>query len=258
LTSASRAIYLVHGISEHSGRYALLAQWLADRGWHVGAHDHHGFGRSGGTRGRLRSASAYVDDTLQCFEAFAEETGVTPVLLGHSMGGVIAAATVLLANARVAGLVLSAPAFLPSFSLSQRWQLELMRRLAPDYVIERSLDPRKLTHDAGIAQAYRDDPLVHGFVSARLVQWIVDHGGQCLARAGAIDVPLLMLAAGTDPVINPDGVRQFAGAVPAELLSEHWYDGYLHEVLNEEPARRALVYSDLLTWLNKRAIAPMK
>ena len=251
LTATRKGIYLVHGISEHSGRYENLARWLADRGWHVGAHDHHGFGQSGGTRGRLQSQSAYVDDTLRCLDAFSDEIGASPVLLGHSMGGVIAAASVLLGNAQVAALVLSAPALLPALSIGQRWQLGLMRRLAPNYVIERSLDPRKLTHDAGIAQAYRDDPLVHGFVSARLVQWIVSHGSLCLDRAGDLDVPLLMLAAGADPVINPDGIRQFATAVPAALLTQHWYDGYLHEVFNEEPARRAQVYADLLAWLEQ-------
>ena len=92
----ARAIYLVHGISEHSGRYDDLANWLAARGWTVGAHDHHGFGHSGGTRGRLRSATAYLDDTVNSLADFADETGSRPVLLGHSMGGVIALACVLL------------------------------------------------------------------------------------------------------------------------------------------------------------------
>ncbi|WP_376751092.1 serine aminopeptidase domain-containing protein, partial [Achromobacter mucicolens] len=45
---ARPSIYLLHGLSEHAGRYDRLARWLTARGWDVGAHDHRGHGRSGG------------------------------------------------------------------------------------------------------------------------------------------------------------------------------------------------------------------
>src|SRR5690606_23725491 len=55
-------IYLLHGLGEHSGRYAALAAWLAERGWQVRAHDHHGHGRSPGLRGSIPRAGALVED----------------------------------------------------------------------------------------------------------------------------------------------------------------------------------------------------
>ncbi|MGB7305475.1 MAG: lysophospholipase [Burkholderiaceae bacterium] len=253
LTGRHRSIYLVHGISEHSGRYDDVGRWLAARGWIVGAHDHHGFGRSGGTRGRLRSANAYVDDLVQCLAQFAAESGSRPVLLGHSMGGVIAAASVLTRSVDVAGLCLSAPAFRPALSRSQRWQLRTLGAIAPRFVIERSLDPRKLSHDPAVVAAYRSDPLVHGFVSAQLVQWIIDAGADCLARVDQLTVPTLIMASAADPVVNPDGFREFAAKVPPGLLTQRWYNGYLHEVLNEEASRRGQVYAELLAWLESIA-----
>ena len=105
-----RSIYLAHGISEHSGRYDELGEWLAGLGWMVGAHDHHGFGQSGGRRGIMRSATAYVDDTASCLQEFARETATRPILLGHSMGGVIALKTVMTHQTDVSGLILSGPA----------------------------------------------------------------------------------------------------------------------------------------------------
>lgn len=246
-----RGVYLVHGISEHSGRYDRLANWLTEHGWHVGSHDHHGFGQSSGTQGLLRSADAYVEDTASALARFSSELDDNPVLFGHSMGGVIAAATVLNGRATVEGLVLSSPAFTPALSGWQRLQLSLMNRAAPNLVLDRSLDARKLSHDPVVVDGYRNDPLVHGRVSARLVQWIVDTGQQCIQRASQLTVPTLVVAGDADPVIHAAGIHQFTAAVPASFLTEHWYSGYRHEVFNEDAERRGQPLADLRDWLTQ-------
>jgi alpha-beta hydrolase superfamily lysophospholipase len=248
-----KTIYLVHGISEHSGRYQRLAEDLCTSGWTVGAHDHRGFGQSKGTRGRLAHNNVYIQGLTECFEEFATETGSRPVLLGHSMGGVIAANAVLLHQLPVSALVLSSPAFKPALNSTQYLQLKLLSTIAPNFVLERSLNPRRLTHDLKVAQAYTDDELVHGFVSAKLIQWIITAGQQCIDHASKLSVPTLLLATKADVVIDPQGIRDFANNAPSEKITERWFDDHFHEVFNEDRERREFTLKSLMTWLEANA-----
>lgn len=252
--STSRTIYLVHGISEHSGRYQRLAQDLCTAGWTVAAHDHRGFGQSRGTRGRLKHDNVFVDDLIECFSEFAHQTDSTPVLLGHSMGGVIAGAAVLLRELPVSALVLSSPAFKPALSSSQLWQLKLMSTIAPNFVLERSLNPRRLTHDLKVAQAYKDDELVHGFVSAKLVSWIIETGQACIRNASRLSVPTYLVASHADVVVNPTGVQDFINNAPQNWVTEQWFTDYYHEIFNEEQGRRRIAIDRLMHWLNTQSV----
>ncbi|MEL6527845.1 MAG: alpha/beta fold hydrolase, partial [Chloroflexota bacterium] len=61
-TDSERVVMLVHGISEHSGRYAHVAEHLTSHGYHVYAHDHRGHGKSTGDRVHAPSNTAYITD----------------------------------------------------------------------------------------------------------------------------------------------------------------------------------------------------
>ena len=81
-------VVIVHGINEHSGRYARLAADLTGRGYAVYAMDLRGHGRSDGERVMVRSFDEYLDDVEDLLQRVAErEPGKTLFLLGHSMGG---------------------------------------------------------------------------------------------------------------------------------------------------------------------------
>ena len=71
------------------------------------------------------------------------------------------------------------------------------------------------------------------------------------ARAGApnLSVPTLLLVAGADRLVEPEGSRAFAARAPAELATLKWYDGLFHELFNESAAERQLVLDDLADWL---------
>lgn len=124
-------IYLLHGLGEHCGRYDALATWLAERGWQVRAHDHHGHGRSPGVRGTIPRSGALAEDAADLVGRFARELGRRPVLFGHSMGGALAAELVVVRRLPVAALVLSSPALDPGLNRLQRLMLAAMLRLAP-------------------------------------------------------------------------------------------------------------------------------
>jgi len=125
----------------------------------------------------------------------------------------------------------------------------VMSRLAPDVTVSNGLDPAKLSHDAAVVRAYLDDPLVHDRISARLARFIVDGAREALDSVPALAVPTLLIYAGDDRLVDPEGSRTLARRAPPSLLAVHEYPALWHEILNETPAERAAVLADLDAWL---------
>jgi alpha-beta hydrolase superfamily lysophospholipase len=89
--SPRAAILVVHGLGEHSGRYASTAAVLAGAGFAVHALDYRGHGRSEGRRVHVDDVDDYVADVQAGLtEARRRSPGVSVFLLGHSQGGLIA------------------------------------------------------------------------------------------------------------------------------------------------------------------------
>jgi len=247
-----RAVYLLHGLNEYAGRYEHVAEWLNTRGWHVAAHDHRGHGRSGGARGTLRRADDLILDAEQRIAQFSEETGIRPILLGHSMGGMVAAHVALRAKAPIAGLVLVSPAFKLHITRAQRMLANVLGGVAPNLRLPHLRRSHKLSHDQAVVDAYLSDPLANRQVTARLVNMIRAGGPSAIAAAASLPVRTLLLVAGDDHIVNSAGSREFAQAAPPGLLALRWYDNAWHELLNESVEIATPVYADLDAWLAER------
>ncbi len=246
-------LYLLHGYGEHVGRYRRLIAHLNDQGWHVGSHDHRGHGNSPGGRGELPAESGLVEDAIRLLDAFAQRTGGPPVLFGHSMGGMLAAELVLQRARPVAGLILSSPALRPNLSRMQRAQLRLLHALAPRLVLSRPIDGRRLSHDAGQVEAYHDDPLVHGRISAAMVRWMLESGRESVRRANELACPTLLIGGSRDQVVDPAGWRAFAQRAAPAMLDYREIEGGLHELFNEAPDWRDPALAALDAWLDARS-----
>ena len=245
-------IYLLHGLGEHSARHDALAAWLCGRGWRVRSHDHAGHGESGGRRGVITTDDQLRIEAGLLLADFERALGAPPVLLGHSMGGALAAELVLGAGARVSGLVLSSPALAIGLSRPLSLLVSVLNRLMPELALGNGLDANALSHDPSIVRAYRADPLVHDRISPRLLSWLEQAGQRARHAAADLAVPTLLLVAGDDRLVRPEGSRAFAAAAPAERLSLHWYDGLFHELFNEAEPARQRVFADLEQWLMAR------
>ncbi len=242
-------VYLFHGLGEHTGRYDALARWFVQRGWRVRSHDHRGHGESSGARGTLPHNRAILDDAEAQLSAFAEELGRPPLLLGHSMGGALAAQVAVSASQRLRGLVLSSPALDIGMTTSKKLLASVLGVLAPDLAVSNGLDPRFVSHDAAVVDAYVKDPLVHSKVTARLIGWLMSAGPAAIEGAPTLRVPTLLLVAGDDRLVVPEGSRRFAQRSPGGVVSLRWYADAWHELFNEEPERRQRVLADLDAWL---------
>lgn len=244
-------IYLLHGTGEHAGRYHRLASRLADAGWRVGAHDHPGHGKSEGKRGLIDPAGSLAVQAAIQIQAFARETGATPIVFGHSLGGALAAELLLAHKLPMAGLILSAPAFAPYMSTMERVKLKLLSTVAPDLCLDLGNNSGKLTHDEQERELSRQDTLNHDYKSAMFVNWLLASGRRSLTQAKQLTTETLLLIAGADPVVDPVKTRQFARDAINADVTVHDYEGYFHELLNEKPAWREQVAVDIEHWLER-------
>jgi alpha-beta hydrolase superfamily lysophospholipase len=229
------SVLILHGLGEHIGRYRHVAAALNAAGWHVTGHDQRGHGRSEGGRGVLPRPQDLLIDGVR-----AARPGPL-VLLGHSMGGLVAARFVAEAlspqpaiwSRSVDALVLSSPALDPGMNYVQRWMLAWLGGMAPQLQVHNGLKPAWLSHDAAVVQAYRSDPLNHDRVTARLVRFIIDAGLLVRQAAPQWRTPTLLLWAGADRCVAPAGSAAFAQAAPADVVSAQVWPALFHEIFNE-------------------------
>jgi alpha-beta hydrolase superfamily lysophospholipase len=217
----------------------------------VHAHDHHGHGQSSGARGGLPSVLRLVDDlALVIDDTRRALPGLPLVLLGHSLGGLVAASFVARAVRRVDALVLSSPGLDPGLTAAQKLLIAALSRIAPDLRVGNCLDDNYLSHDRAVVQAYRDDPLCHDRIGGRLARFLADEGAVVQAAAPQWKVPTLLLYAGDDHLVKPAGSRAFAAAAaPTGLVEAHCFEALYHEIFNEVDA--APMFSALQRWLER-------
>ena len=251
--AARGSVLLVHGLGEHIGRYAHVASQLNAWGWQVFGYDQRGHGRSEGPRGGLGADDDLLHDLAAVIDAVRAVQPGPLVLLGHSMGGLVAARFVAgSAGAQwarpVQALVLSSPALDPGMSIPQKLLLASLGRLAPNLAVGNGLKPEWISHDAQVVRNYVADPLVHDRVTPRLARFIVDGGTAVAERAEAWSVPTLLLYAGSDRCVAPAGSAGFAAAAPQALVAAHEFRPLYHEIFNEP--EQADVFGVLHDWLD--------
>lgn len=257
--AAPRAtVALLHGLAEHAGRYAPLAARLNAAGIDLLAIDLRGHGRSPGKRAWVARFDEYLDDA-DALVAEAARASTPLFLMGHSMGGAIAALYAIeRAPARgrtLAGLVLSSPALAPGRDVP-RWMLALSRvisRVWPTFPAIR-IDAALLSRDADVVAANRADPLVHhGPVPARTGAEILDAMARIEHGRDTLRVPVLVYHGTADKLTEPDGSRTFGARVGSADRTLTLYEGGFHETMND--IERERVIDALIGWIDARVPA---
>ncbi|WP_327399726.1 lysophospholipase [Streptomyces sp. NBC_01288] len=233
---------VAHGYGEHIGRYAELAAVLLTNGAAVFGPDHQGHGTSAGERVLIEDFEDVVTDLHAVADlARATHPGVPLVLIGHSMGGLIASRFAQRYGDELAALVLSGPVI-------GAWELP-DRLLALDEIPDIPISPAALSRDPGVGTAYAADPLVwHGPMKRPTLEAFA----QTLKTVGELGdiggLPLLWLHGGDDRLVPLAGSRVGVERLSGGELTERVYPGARHEVFNE--TNRAEVFADLIRFLD--------
>ena len=245
------SILLVHGLGEHSGRYCHVAERLTALGLVTRGYDLRGHGRSGGARGSIPRTDTLLADLRYVFEDLDRGGDAPPLLLGHSLGGTVAALATAGGWISPRALILSSPALALHVSRPQSALIALARRLIPDRALPNRLPLDRLSHERGEVAAYRADPLVHDRITPRMYGFLADAGAAVRRDAARLRVPTLLLAAGDDGLVDARGSRELAAALPAGVAEVHFYDGLYHELFNEREPDRTRVLDDLAAWIER-------
>lgn len=245
-------LLLAHGYAEYAERYVAryngLVPALVARGFDVHAFDYVGHGGSAGRRG----AADVEEAVAQHRQARRALAGDRPLFLfGHSLGGLVTAASVAHDGAGVAGVVLSAPSLLVEAPPLLKLVGRMLARVAPGAGVQPALDPAGISRIGAEVEAYRTDPRgYHGKLPAIL-------GATALKVAAAgwplypgWTAPVLVLHGTADTFTDPRGSARFIATVAApDKRLERFADGR-HELLNDLERDRALAL--VLEWLGKR------
>lgn len=253
LPQSRGAVLIVHGLGEHSGRYQRLAAWFNQRGYAVRAYDQRGHGQSPGPRGALRHADDLLEDLATVYQEYATSQPHAPLLLGHSMGGLVAARTLLDGRISPPAMVLSSPALRSWESPRMIALARLLSRITPNLPLRNGLDFDKLSHEASVVADYRSDALRHGRITPRLADFIFHAGAACIADAGSLATPTLLLVADSDGLVDPSGSRAFARKAAASgQLTTRFFSTLYHELFNEAEPGRTQVLLQLSDWLGRQ------
>lgn len=246
----SADVFIIHGLGEHSSRYAELAEMLARRGYAVHALDHPGHGRSEGLPAYIERFDIFVETAAQFLREVHNHNGKPCFVIGHSMGGVITCNLLIDHPELVQAAVLSGPALATDEALgpAQKVVLKAVAKVLPKLPAFQ-LDAKLICRDPKVVEEYLADPLVYsGKVRVRLLAEIVRAANRAMAEAAKIDIPMLFLHGEDDALASPEGSRKMYQSISSTDKDIVIYPGLYHEIFHEKSKRK--IYEKLTDWLD--------
>lgn len=247
-------IVLVHGLGEHSARYAHVGKALTDAGYALVGFDLRGHGKSGGARGHAPSLDAYMQDIRQFFQLMEKRYPDIPhFLYGHSLGGLLVLAYAIQHGAHLRGVIATGPGLRSSLQ-EQKAKIAMVRLLGslfPTMTVQSGLDATTISRDAAVVEAYKNDPLVHYSTSLGFGKAGLNAIDLCFASAAEFPVPLLIIHGKADRIAYASGSEEFVKLVRAagqDVTLKLWDDLY-HEVHNEPQKEEVFKY--MIAWLDQ-------
>lgn len=240
---ASWLAVLAHGYGEHIGRYDHVADALRQAAAAVVGPDHQGHGASEGERAVIEDFEDVITDLHTVTQRASEKyNGLPVILIGHSMGGMIAARYGQRYGHELVALVLSGPMF------GSRALVEQL--LSMDPIPEIPLDPAALSRDASVGEAYANDPLVwHGPFKRPMLAAMKRELDTIEAGPSLGKLPLLWVHGEMDPLVPLAATRPVIEHLHGDYFEEHIYPGAFHEVFNE--TNRAEVLADVVAFAQR-------
>jgi pimeloyl-ACP methyl ester carboxylesterase len=209
-------------------------------------------------------AQAGLKDYAQAITAYASALRAPPVLIGHSLGGLVV--QLVAAQMQTEGLVLlapSAPWGVPPTTLDEHganFGLSMLgdywrRAVPPDYRVARSTTLDRLSHEEARRVFARFVP-ESGRVIRETMQWWSDSSMSSQAPVYRISAPVLGIGGGVDRVNPASTVRRVISRFPAGQAHFHEFPSMSHWLMGEPESDE--VASLVLSWMQARGIGAMR
>lgn len=256
---ARGTVILIHGFAEHAGRYEATAARLQRLGWKTVVVTLKGHGRAG-IRPDIEAFDDYLPPIIETIDGLAAQGNTTEtarpiVLLGQSMGALVACRIALCRPSSVSGLILSSPAFgiadwipravLGLLGLLSQW-LPALPIVPPPKGGAAALSqiPQEQTR-------FEEDPLCwHGFLGLRMAYQLARASMETEELLHRIDIPTLLLWGDADTVINPDAIRRASRRMSADLVTAEVWPGSRHHLFTDRDTESHFL--KIRGWLEQR------
>jgi alpha-beta hydrolase superfamily lysophospholipase len=251
-------VAIVHGLGEYSARYSALASDFVRARFTCVSLDLPGHGDTTGPRGDIPSWERVRDQVLPAMFTATRGLPDQPlelpvVLLGHSMGGVLALDHALAHPKGLTALVLSSPAL--RTAIPPWWKLALAnaaRMATPAAGFPNGLDPEGLSRDPEVVRAYREDRRVHDKISPRTYFAFMEAAQRCRQGIRSLQVPTLLYQGMADRLVDPKGALEAVAAAPQYMLRFVSCPDSYHETMND--TGREQVVRDMVAWLDAAVV----
>ena len=248
-----RALMLLqHGFGEYAQRYVrqynALIPNLLHKGFSVYSFDLQGHGRSPGRRA-LTDVEAAVKDHLAARRRL-EELPLPLFLLGHSLGGIVTATSVMRDPRNLRGVVLSSPALLVTANPLTRLLARAAAAVAPALPV-RKLPRTGISRIAEQVELARADSMAYrGAMPARLAASVLVTSRANWRLYPGWEAPTLVIHGTADTFTEPEGSRRFIDTIASRDKTLYLVEGGYHELLNDNERDETLRV--LLDWLERR------
>lgn len=252
-TTPRAVLVIVHGLSEHSGRYGNIVRHFLPLNFAVYGLDHIGHGRSEGYRKFVVRFEDYIQNLNHFVNRIQAEQPRKPLfLIGHSMGGLIGATYLLDNQDKFTGAILSGPSVKIPGNISPAFIFlgKCLSILMPKIGLV-ATDPTSLSRDPNVARDFLDDPLVaKEKATARLGAELLRAMRRVEREAGRIRLPVLILQAGSDKLVSPAGATMLYDRIQSTDKEIRVYPELYHEIFNEPEHPEIL--GKMARWIEKQ------
>lgn len=264
-------VFIISGLGEHSGRYDAVAAFLNQHGFVVFSQDNQGAGGSEGLQLYVNAFDDFVQDVHQFVDyildirykevmqrilQLKESRETAPkrlFLLGHSMGGLIAAHVAQQRPQRFGGVILSGPALVLSASpgCCLLGILHFLDTVMPKFKLRKlDSDVHLCSKNPPVSAFVTVDPFYsHGYLRAHFLRELIEASEPVWEHMGEVTFPLLIIHGGSDGLCSVEGSRRFWKEAPSATKDIKVYPNAGHEILTETCHQQ--VWSDVLDFLRR-------
>ena len=242
---------LIHGFNAHSAYFAWPAEQFAGKGLPCYALDLRGRGKSEGERFYVEKFSDYLGDVDRLVrQARSENLGPPVFVLGHSVGGVIAASYVFEHQNEIAGLISESFAYDVGLPDAAAIILKGISHLAPHLHVY-TLKNEIFSRDPEAVARMNNDPLIEKESQpAETSAEVLKAADRLTANFPKFTVPVLILHGTADKATRPAGSQRFYDMTGSKDKTLKLYEGHFHDLLND--VDKELVMADIQAWIDRQ------
>ena len=250
---AKAVLVYLHGIESHTGWFVDTADLLNKKGYTVYALERRGSGVHRENRGFVKNYHILVDDLRRVLEYIKKENpGKKIYLLGLCWGGKLAVTFAALKYSLIDGLILISPAIKTKVDLPLWKKVDVLfsNFLRPKKLFNVPIEDSMFTKNPKYLDFIKNDKMKLTRVTARFFFETSKMDMRFNKIAGRIHVPLLLLLAGNDRVVDNTGVRKWFEREGSEDKTLKVYQGSCHSLEFEEEAKDLV--EDICRWVDER------